>query len=149
MVGNTRDELAKAKAANDYASVIDILNNDRTAESYYKLGKMYLEGEGVEKNERTAAGYFFTSHDMGYVSATIMLINLLNQNKLDLSYRGDIDLEHLYREAANHNHAQVQYLYGNFLKQEAAEYHDEERRQSTLKRDSGIPRFDPGAPANK
>ncbi|KAI8887598.1 HCP-like protein [Backusella circina FSU 941] len=79
-------------------------------EKAYKLGELYLNGDGVEKNEQTAFDYFKIAADQGHVNA---------QYKLGFIYDNGLGLDQdyvtaiaWYKKAASQNHITANYRLG-------------------------------------
>ena len=107
---------AQAKEKGDYVTALEIYQNERNApEAGLLLGRMYLKGEGVKQDYDRAISYFYRASERGNANATVELINLVADNKVDpnTSSYGSLasDIDKLYKLAANQGHSQIQYLY--------------------------------------
>ncbi|MHB9147353.1 MAG: hypothetical protein ACYC2U_02825 [Candidatus Amoebophilus sp.] len=69
----------------------------------YELGKLYQNGEGVEKNEEEAAKFFKKAAKLGHPGGEYELGRMHENNK---EYK---EAHQYYRRAANHNNADAQF----------------------------------------
>jgi len=127
----------EAKKKGDFISAVEIYEKaaSNSPEASYLLGKMYLNGEGVRQNIKTAANFFCNGSEHGDANSTVEIMNLLKSkdSEDDEDFPCSPRNWNSYVEiAAKQGHAQVQYIYANQLLDKAKLEIDKSTREGFI-----------------